>query len=100
MEKNHKILYINHDRGYDLYAFLLMLRNRSLLSCQRMDKKMIELTVTIKGEDSTFKQKFLIYDPVTMTRDDPIIKDCIETALDSAKITPESIKIKTLMLVT
>lgn len=61
---------------------------------------MIELTVTVKGEDSTFRQKFLIYDDVIMTRDDPIIKDCIEQALATAQIEPESIKIRTIMVVT
>jgi len=60
---------------------------------------MLELTVVIKGEDSSYKQKHLIYDDVIMTPDDPKIKELIDLALQNAKIIPETIKIKTNMVV-
>ena len=60
---------------------------------------MIELTVTVKGEESSYKQKFLCYELVTMSLDDPIIKDCVAQALANSKIEPEDIKIRVLMVV-
>ena len=58
---------------------------------------MIELTVTIKGEESSFKQKFLLYDKFQCHQDDPIITNCVETALSNAKIEPIDIKVRALM---
>lgn len=60
---------------------------------------MIELSVTIKGEDSTYKQKFLIYDSIRLEESDPVIKRCIEEALSNAKIQPEDIKVRALLQV-
>lgn len=60
---------------------------------------MIELTVTVKGEESSYKQKFLCYQPVTMTLDDQTIKECVAQSLANAKIEPEDIKIRVLMVV-
>jgi len=57
-----------------------------------------ELTVTVKGEDSTFKQKFLIYDDFVMNENDPVIKNHVEEALANAKIEPDDIKVRCLMV--
>ncbi len=51
-----------------------------------------ELTVTIKGSESTYKQKFLLYDVFEWTEDDPAIKACIEKAIANHKIEPEQDK--------
>ena len=59
----------------------------------------VELTVSIKGDDSTYKQKFLIYEDFTMKHDDPIIQDCIKQSLEIAKIIPEDIKIRAMLQV-
>ena len=56
---------------------------------------MVELTVTIKSSDATYKHKNLIYDAFNPNDpNDPIIKQCIQEALKSASIEPESIKIR------
>ena len=55
---------------------------------------MTAITVTIKGEDSTFKKNFLIYDEFQWSQDDPFIKASIAAALEDAKIEPDSIKIR------
>ena len=65
---------------------------------------MIELTVSIKGEtaageDSTYRQKSLVYEDVTMNDDDPIIKECVEQALKNSTIQPDKITIRILMAV-
>jgi hypothetical protein len=57
-----------------------------------------ELTVTVKGEDSTFKQKFLIYDDFVMNENDPVIKNHVKEALANAKIEPDDIKVRCLMV--
>lgn len=58
---------------------------------------MTELTVTIKGAESSYKQKFLIYDEFSWSENDPMIKKCVEEALESAKIEPEDIKVRALL---
>ena len=62
-------------------------------------KKMIELTVSIKGVECSFKHKFLIYEEVYLSEQDPIVKTCIEEALSTAKIVPEDIKVRALLIV-
>lgn len=59
---------------------------------------MTELIVTIKGAESTYKQKFLLYEDYQMKEDDPIVKQCVETALANAKIEPEDIKVRALLI--
>ena len=53
-----------------------------------------ELTVTIKDEEKTVKNKFLLYDRYTMDDEDPIIKECIAKTLLDFNGEPSSIKIK------
>lgn len=55
----------------------------------------VELTVSLKGEDSTYKKKFLLYDEFIMKYDDPTIIDCIKQAKDDARIEVDDIKIRT-----
>ena len=57
-----------------------------------------ELTVTVKGEESTYKQKFLVYEEITWSEDDPVIKECVKEALSNAKIEPEDIKVRALLV--
>lgn len=56
-----------------------------------------ELTVCLKGEDSSYKQKFLLYDAYEVRPDDEIIEDCISQATAKFKGTIESVTIKILM---
>ena len=58
-----------------------------------------EITVSIKGSEQTYKQCFLQYEDFTMCEDDPVIKKCIAEALSNAKIVPESIKVKALLVI-
>lgn len=57
-----------------------------------------ELTITVKGEDSTYKQKFLIYEDIVLSETDDTVKDCIDQALACAKIEPDSISIRCLLV--
>lgn len=47
---------------------------------------MTELTVTIKGSEQTYKQKFMLYDTFTWDYNDPTIKNCVQEARANAKI--------------
>ena len=58
-----------------------------------------ELSITIKGDEQTYKQKFLIYDQFMWLETDPIIKNCIDEALSNTKIEPEDIKVRGLLVV-
>lgn len=58
---------------------------------------MIEITVTIKGEESTFKQKYLCYEEFIFSENDPYIQNLVKQALDSAKIEPVDIKVRALI---
>lgn len=55
---------------------------------------MVELTVSLKNDEQTFKKKYLIYDKFTMDENDPIVKDCIEDAISQIKSTVDSIVIR------
>lgn len=57
-----------------------------------------EVSVTIKGEESTFKQKFLIYDEFAMNEKDPVIKACVDQALANSKVVPDDIKVRALLV--
>jgi len=58
-----------------------------------------ELTITIKGIESTYKQKFLLYDEYLFSENDPIIKKCLQEAMENANFKPEDIKIRSLMVI-
>jgi len=53
-----------------------------------------EVTVIIKGDESTYRQKFLCYDPITIEHGSPILKDLVEQARESYKGEVEEIKIR------
>jgi len=57
-----------------------------------------EITVTIKGSESSYKQKFLVYENVSWEENDPVIRKCIDEALQNAKIEPEDIKVRGLLV--
>jgi len=57
----------------------------------------IEICVIIKGDERNFKQKFLSYDPLQMSEDDPNISRFIEEAKKNFVGEPEDIIIKTSM---
>jgi len=53
-----------------------------------------EITVILKNEESTYRQKFLVYEAYTFQFDDPIINDCVNQAKMMFKGDPEEIKVK------
>lgn len=53
-----------------------------------------ELTVSIKGDDSTYRQKFLVYEDLTMVPEDITIKECIEEAKQHYKGAVETITVR------
>jgi hypothetical protein len=56
---------------------------------------MLELTVILKDSERTYRHKFLVYESLTMTVDDPNIRHYIEEAKKNFDGEPEDIKIKT-----
>jgi hypothetical protein len=59
----------------------------------------IEITVILKDEERTYKQKFLHYENLTMDVQDPFIQSCIKSSCDNFKGDPEDIVIKTTMVI-
>ncbi len=53
-----------------------------------------ELTVIIKDDEKSLRKKFIIYDEITTSEFDPIIKDCIEQTLINFNGEPDHIEIK------
>lgn len=53
-----------------------------------------EVTVTVKGEDSTFKKKFLEYDVIVLDESDKRLQAMIENTLAEYKGIPEEISLK------
>jgi hypothetical protein len=58
---------------------------------------MSELTVILKDSERTYRQKFLMYNPYTMTYDDPQILQCINDAKQNFQGEPEDIRIRASM---
>lgn len=57
-------------------------------------ENMSEITVILKDEERTYRQKFLIYEALTVSDNDPVILTCISEAKKNFSGDPESIKIK------
>lgn len=55
---------------------------------------MCELTVILKDSERTYRQKFLIYEPITINENDPIVMNCIHEAKKNFNGEPENIQIK------
>lgn len=53
-----------------------------------------EITVVIKGDESTYRQKFLCYEKVTNDLEDPVLADLIDQAKKHYNGTIEEIKIR------
>ncbi len=55
---------------------------------------MSELTVILKDDHRTYRQKFLMYDAYAVMHEDDAIRRCIEEAKKNFEGEPESIQIK------
>jgi len=55
---------------------------------------MSELTVILKDESRTYRQKFLMYETYSITHDDPQILKCIQDAKNNFEGDPDDIIIK------
>ncbi len=55
---------------------------------------MSELTVILKGDERTYREKFLVYEVYTVSYDDPQIQTCIIKAKANFLGEPESVQIK------
>ncbi len=53
-----------------------------------------EIVVTCKDDESSLKQKFLIYEPFTFVQDDPIMMECIQSAKSNFKSDSDDIDIR------
>jgi len=55
---------------------------------------MKEVTVSIRNSEQTYKEKFLIYDDFRCDSNDPVIKECIDTAVSHMQGEPEKIAVR------
>ena len=53
-----------------------------------------EITITLKDDERTYKEKFLIYEAFAFRTDDPILNSCIEKAKQGFKGEPSEVIIK------
>jgi hypothetical protein len=53
-----------------------------------------ELTVVMKDSERTYRQKFLCYDPITLSTDNVFILECIDEAKKNFQGQPEDVSIK------
>ncbi len=49
------------------------------------------ISVRIKDDEKSLKKDYLIYDPVSVDQDDPIIKECVEELLKEFNAEPSDI---------
>jgi hypothetical protein len=57
------------------------------------------ITVILKGDDKTYREKFLIYDELVMNPNDAFIKECIDTAKKNFVDPIEEIQVKASMVI-
>lgn len=55
---------------------------------------MSELTVILKDDHRTYREKFLLYEIFSVTDEDATIKNCINEAMKNFDGNPESITVK------
>lgn len=55
---------------------------------------MSELTIILKDSERTYRQKFLIYDTISVSHDDPTILKCIDEDMKNFDGEPENIQVK------
>lgn len=53
-----------------------------------------EITVIVKDNDRTLREKILSYDDYVVSENDPIIKDCVARALKNFNGEPTDIKVR------
>jgi hypothetical protein len=59
----------------------------------------IELTITLKdGEGRKLSKPFLIYEPITLVEDNPIIQSFLKELLEEFNGEPDDIKLKAIMV--
>ena len=59
----------------------------------------IELTITIKDEEGRKLSKpFLVYEPVTLNEDDPVIQSFLKELLEEFNGEPDDIRLKATMI--
>lgn len=60
----------------------------------------IELTITIKDPERTYKHKFLVYEDVTLSLHDPVVEKCVKEAIEAFDGEPEDIVLRAMMVLT
>ena len=53
-----------------------------------------QIKVIVKDEEKTLRKKFLIYDPVSVDDQDPIIRQCVNEVLKNFDGEPSDISVK------
>lgn len=53
-----------------------------------------EISVTVKDDEKSLKKKYLIYEPVTASEQDPIICKCIAETVANFAAEPTDVKVR------
>lgn len=53
-----------------------------------------EITVIVKDEEKSLRYKYLVYEPYTVDPLDPIIKDCVDKAIENFSGVPSDVNVK------
>ncbi len=59
----------------------------------------VEITVSIRDSERNYKQKFLVYDPITLNAPDPQLSALIQEAVKNFNGQPDDIRIRFNMVV-
>lgn len=57
-----------------------------------------EITITVKGKESIYQQKFQEKRDFQIHEDDPVIKEIVALAESNSNIMPEEIKVRVLLV--
>jgi len=76
--------------------------NAGILCSKEMiigENMVTELTIVLKDEERTLKQKFLIYEAISLCDTDPVIQNSIKETMKNFVGEPEHITVRALMVV-
>lgn len=58
----------------------------------------VELTIRVKNEDQTLNMKHLIYEEISLSWEDELLRTLVNEAIDAFKGTPDDVIVKTKMV--
>lgn len=64
-----------------------------------METQVKEVTIILKNEERSYREKFLVYDDFQMDAEHPVLRECLDKARANFVCEPDDIAIKVSMVI-